>query len=423
MSHFEKNSAQYQFTKGLPAGTENVSTSGWNVLKGDLQFPLLVLKDRALEHNLAEMAGWCSRNGLLLAPHGKTTMCPRIFARQMEHGAWALTVATVKQAEVCLASGIDRIIIANQVAGKANIEALAAMLGSPAQPEIYCLIDSVDGVRRLAEGLAGHSAARPLNVLLEWGHQGWRTGVRTLEQGMEVLATASAFPDQLKLAGVEAFEGLVSSSEGAETEGAIVDEFLGGLNSLGRLLREHLRGGDKPILSAGGSSFLDRVLLLAQATVNDFRFVVRSGCYVTHDHLHYQHKQDGWLERSAGRLDLPRFVPALELWGCVQSVPQPDRAFLNFGKRDCSYDMELPMPLLALGEGQSMTGARKLQASSITKLNDQHAYLDFGPPDRLNVGDLVCCGISHPCTSFDKWRTVPVVNDDYDVIDLYPTYF
>ncbi|MBK9708781.1 MAG: hypothetical protein IPO77_17780 [Acidobacteria bacterium] len=416
-----------RLTKGLPSGASatsaNVKQFGWNVLRGDLPFPLLVLKDSVLEHNLRAMAEWCDRNGLLLAPHGKTTMCPQIFARQVEHRAWAITVATVKQAEVCLRFGVTRILIANQVAGIANIKSLAELINDLSKPEIYCLIDSIDGVRQLAAGLERFGAARPANVLVEWGHNGWRTGVRSLEQGMEVLAVASGFPKYLNLAGVEAFEGLASSPDGATAEGLIVDDFLNGLSNLGRLLRERMPDGEKPLLSAGGSAYLDRVLKLAQATAGDFHFVVRSGCYATHDHLHYQHKQEGWISRSAASVDLPEFSPALELWGCVQSAPQADRAFLNFGKRDCSYDMELPLPLLAVSEGRPIGEARRLQSSRITSLNDQHAYLDFSAPDHFKVGELVCCGISHPCTSFDKWRVIPVVNDDYDVIDLYHTFF
>jgi D-serine dehydratase len=111
------------------------------------------------------------------------------------------------------------------------------------------------------------------------------------------------------------------------------------------------------------------------------------------------------------------------VWGCVHSVPQADRAILNFGKRDVAFDLGLPQPLFAYPAGKPAGEGREVKTAQITTLNDQHAYLDFGDADGFEIGDLVCCGISHPCTCFDKWQVIPVVNDDYDLIDLYRTFF
>jgi D-serine dehydratase len=416
-----KNELLDEWQKGLPAGARiapiDVRAQRWNLIKGDLPLPLLVLKESALEHNLRAMAEWCGRNGLLLAPHGKTTMCPQIFERQIEHGAWAVTVANTTQAAVCLRFGFTRIIIANQVVDSENLRRLALMLNSGA--EIYCLLDSGDGVRRLAAGLENFGATRPLNVLIELGRNGWRTGVRTPEAGLAVFAEASRH-EKLRVRGIEAFEGLASSPDGSDGEAKIVDEFLADLGRMWELIRAELPGDEAPILSAGGSAHLDRVLKLARSAAGDFKFVVRSGCYVTHDHQFYQSKQDAWLARSAAADALPRFIPALEIWGCVHSVPQADRAILNFGKRDVAFDLGLPQPLIAYSEGKQ---GRELKNAQITALNDQHAYLDFGSEDRFEIGDLVRCGISHPCTCFDKWQIIPVVNDEYDVIDIYRTFF
>jgi D-serine deaminase-like pyridoxal phosphate-dependent protein len=38
------------------------------------------------------------------------------------------------------------------------------------------------------------------------------------------------------------------------------------------------------------------------------------------------------------------------------------------------------------------------------------------------VGDWVDCGPSHPCTVFDKWQLLPVVDGD-TVVDLVRTWF
>ena len=84
--------------KGWPAGTAPAAAIAAGLHVDDLPLPVLVLHEDALAHNLAAMAAWCERERLLLAPHGKTTMAPRLFRRQLDAGAWGITVATVHQA-------------------------------------------------------------------------------------------------------------------------------------------------------------------------------------------------------------------------------------------------------------------------------------------------------------------------------------
>ena len=414
-----------QTTKGLPYGSRlwrtEVASKHWNVLRGNLPFPLLVLKESALEHNLRAMAEWCSSRGLLLAPHGKTTMCPQIFERQLAHGAWAITVANVAQAQVCLSFGIKRILIANQVSGAGNLRSLAAGMNDVPNAEFYCLVDSVPGVRHLAVELERSGARRQLNVLVEWGRTGWRTGVRSDADGLQVFEEAKKFPRFLKVAGFEAFEGLASATE-ASDEAKEVDTLFDGLMTMSARLRSAWSGPDLPVLSIGGSAFLDRVLDLSQGEGAGYRIVLRSGCYVTHDHGTYRRKHEAALARG-GPSNLPEFTPALELWSYVQSMPDVGRAFLTFGKRDCAYDVDLPVPLFSLAEGADLGSARMIAGAQVDKLNDQHAYLSLSGDEKLSIGDLVCCGISHPCTAFDKWRVIPVVDDDYNILDLYETFF
>ena len=412
--------------KGIPYGTkispEQVREKAWNVLKGDLPFPLMILKQSALEHNLRMMADWCAGQGLLLAPHGKTTMCPRIFQQQLAHGAWAITVANMSQAHVCLSINVRRILIANQVIGSSNLRSLAGAMNSNPETEFYCLIDSQEGVRHLATGLAQFGARRPINVLIEWGHPGWRTGVRSEDQGKAVYLEAVKHSRFLKVCGFEGFEGLASSPQGSDAEAEIAHDFLEGLRRFAENLE--MKSEDQPpLLSFGGSAFLDSVQHLAQAVSQQFRVVVRSGCYVTHDHGMYEHKHSAARARAADFTKIPEFKPAFALWSYVQSIPEENRALLTFGKRDCSFDIGLPLPLFSLSEGDEIGSARTFSHSQIINLNDQHAYLDLREGEKLNIGDMVCCGISHPCTAFDKWRVIPLVDDDYNVLELYQTCF
>lgn len=333
-----------------------------------------------------------------------------------------MTVASVSQAMVCLDVGVKRIVIANQIVGASNLRSLAAAMNAHPDVEFYCLIDSVAGVKHLAEGLQRFGGERPINVLLELGRDGWRTGIRSLAIGKEVLAEAAKH-SLLNVCGVEAFEGLASAATRDE-EARLVDEFLNELGALAEAFRSNWTGNELPLFSVGGSAFLDRVQRIAKPLTENFRVVIRSGCYVTHDHGMYDRKHAAALARSArSESSVPEFKPAMELWSYVQSIPEARRAYLTFGKRDCAYCADMPIPLFALSEGESLSAARPMTQAKVIALNDQHAYLDLSGEERLQVGDLVCCGISHPCLAFDKWRAIPLVSDDYEVIDLYQTYF
>jgi D-serine dehydratase len=383
--------------KGLPYGppvtAAAVRDRNWNLLRGDLPFPALALRESALAHNIAEMANWCAQNRFEIAPHGKTTMCPRIYHRQMDAGAWGITVATTSQALVCLRFGIRRVLIANQLVGAANIRSLAEAMNQHAEAELYCLADSVEGVDHLAQWLEQSALRRPLGALIEFGRAGWRTGVRPVDQAAQVREAISRHGRYLRFCGVEAFEGLAASEEQAE-------EFLEFVVSSARSLAPET--DSRPLMfSAGGSGYLSAVSRALSRLSGDWRPLIRSGCYVTHDHGFYA-------ERQRNRAAPPEFRAALELWSYVQSAPDPNVAILNFGKRDCAYDLSLPLPL-------------DLPGATITALNDQHAFLAY--PGKLAVGTKIRCGISHPCTAFDKWRVIPVVDDEYNVIDLYETFF
>lgn len=404
--------------KNIPYGVPDATLVGWNLLQGDLPFPQMVLRESALAANLRSMAEWCHRQGFLLAPHGKTTMCPSIFKRQMESGAWAMTVANASQASICIHAGVRRILIANQVVGSAAPRSLAAAMRDLDDLEIFCLVDSVNGVRNLAHALRAAIATRPIGVLVEMGRNGWRAGARTIADGIAVFEEIGNHPDVLICRGVEGFEGLAHSDDGAQSEGRLVDEFLSNVLLLARKVGEHL--GTRALLSAGGSAFLDRILQLRHAVGDEFQMVVRSGCYVTHDHGAYLRRDIAAHEREPSA-DLPSFTPALELWSLVQSRPEPELAILNFGKRDCPFDIDLPIPLFAVSL-RNPSERIPIPNLTVSGLNDQHAYLR-GPLGDLQLGDAICCGISHPCTAFDKWRVLPVVDDTYQVLDWYRTYF
>lgn len=378
--------------------------------------PQLLIKQSAVEHNIVAMQEFCVDQGIVIAPHAKTTMAPWIIRRQLEGHGWGVTVATLDQLQVCLGLGARRVIVANEIASTESGERLGRMLEAREDQRVYVLVDSPEGVRQLAAGLERVATAPRLRVLLEVGTAGGRAGCRSTDAATAV-ARAVAKEPTLELAGVEGFEGILGSSR-APAELARVDEYLGTMITVATALQEAnaFDGVDEILLSAGGSVFFDRVAesLPAARFGRPHRVVIRSGCYVVHDHGHLARPMSS---QPGGGL----FLPALELWSEVLSTPERGMAIAGFGKRDAPFDAGLPVLLGRVPVGsQEMVDAK---GAKVTALNDQHAYIATGNGAELQVGDRLVCGIIHPCTAFDKWRQVAVVDDRYRVTDIADTYF
>jgi D-serine deaminase-like pyridoxal phosphate-dependent protein len=409
-------------------------------LGGEFTTPLLVLHESALRHNVSAMARWCADAGVRLAPHGKTTMAPQLFARQLAAGAWAMTAATISQVQVYRSFGVERILIANELTDPAGIRWLAGALSADPSWECFAYVDSVAGVELLDAGLTTAGAARALPVLVELGFPRGRTGCRSVAEALDVAAAAER-AGRLVLAGAAGYEGGLGNDTEPVTLAAVAD-YCGRLRQLGYAIadrvapaamgiaRDPAAGGGAvggtssaaPIVSAGGSAYFDVVAAEltrpgesgGEAAGGRPAVVLRSGCYLTHDHGEYA--QIGPAVRKAG----PDLRPAIELWAPVLSCPEPGLALVCAGRRDVSFDQGMPVPLRVRRADGTIEPAGPLR---VGRLDDQHAYLAIPDGTRLGPGDLVGFGISHPCTTLDKWRVIPVVDDEYQVIDAVHTFF
>lgn len=374
----------------LPAGERAASDYARerpSLFGGGFTWPVLVLRRAAAEANIATMASYCRRHGFDFAPHAKTTMAPGLLAAQFAAGAWGMTVATANQALVLRRLGVPRVLIANEVLDPVALRWLAAE--SQAGWQVYVQADSVVAAQR----------ARGLPVLAELGFPGGRTGARTVDEMVAVAEAAGS-----GLAGVTAYEGQLTDQDS-------VDEFLDRVVEAVLRLRS---AGLLPVgalVSAGGSTWFDRVADLLSALPRDLRRVLRSGASVTHDDGFYRLRTPFQRVPDEGPL-----TAALEIWAQVLSTPEPGLAVAGLGKRDAPFDEGLPVPLEIRRDGASYPAA-----ASVTRLNDHHAYLAVDG-DGLVPGDLIRFGISHPCTAFDKWRHIPVIDDDHRVIDVLQTY-
>jgi D-serine dehydratase len=392
---------------------------GWDLLAGDVALPAAVLSASRVAHNLAWMRSFIDAYGVALAPHGKTTMAPALFRRQLDAGAWGITVATSQQARVAAAYGVERILIANQVVGAANVAAVAELAARP-QVDLLCLVDSPAGVALL--GAACRDRGATLDVLIELAPErdqpGLRCGVRDDAALGAVLDALSAWRGTLRLAGVEFYEGVLPDEREVRRFVRRAVAVTAALMAEGRVERT------PAILTGAGSAWYDVVAEETAELARTVQVVLRPGCYISHDDGLYRVAQEQILRRNPVAPQLGEALqPALRVWAAIQSIPDPARAVVAMGKRDVAFDAGLPRPATSFRLGRDERPEVAPSHWEVTGLMDQHAYLAIAPGDDVEVGDVIAFDISHPCLTFDKWRRLLVADDDHRVIDVVETFF
>lgn len=409
---------------------KDVTSTPWSCNKGTIEtspdvlsgvsLPAAVIFEGSLAHNLEWMQRFATDHGARLAPHGKTTMTPALFQRQLDAGAWGITLATAPQCRAAFAHGVERLLMANQLVGEANMAIIAELIEAGA--DFYCVVDSVANVRHLGRYFAARGLR--LQVLIELGVDGGRCGCRDQD---EIMALAEMVDSEqaLVLAGLEGYEGVV---HGDNPEAGIRAYAWHLVEAAQALDHDGLIEVSAPLITASGSAWYDLIAeVFHEAHLGEhFVPVLRPGCYVVHDHGIYRQAQRGVLRR---RPDLERGLePALEVFAQVQSLPEPGLAVIALGKRDIGFD-QLPQPLRRYREGGSADRVLSVAGWEVTKLMDQHAFVRL-PEDTMEVrngevriGDIVAFGASHPCLTFDKWRQICLANEHLEVVETMSTCF
>jgi len=373
-----------------------------NLFTTNFQFPIMVLKESAVKNNIAQMMSFCNSVDAQLAPHVKTTMSPQLAQMQVAAGATALTVANFWQGRIFLKHGFKNLIIANEVLDPTAIAEIAK-INKQKQAEIIFYVDSILALEIIQKHTPSEGEQ---NLFIEIGTENGRGGVRELSL-VEQLAQRIKADKRLNLIGVTGFEGAVPDAARGRRGEKKISKFCQKIVAAAELAYPYK--SDQPfVISAGGSAYFDIVARELNKFEKPRRLLLRSGGYITHDHKYYE---EIYPFASSDR----SFQPAIEVWAQVISKPEKDFGVLNLGKRDIGNDLHNPIPI------KSYDGQVKRFSAVIEKLNDQHGYLRG--KQEFSLAQLIGLGISHPCTTFDKWGLIPLVNDDYDLIDCLQTFF
>lgn len=393
------------------AGQSASEIASGTPLLSEFPTPMLTLDAQAVDNNVRAMSEWCAARGVALCPHGKTTMSPDLWLRQLEAGAWGITVGNEAQLRVALASGVPRVMLANLALRADGLRWISSHLDAHREQTVVTWVDSVEAVALMEHGLS--AAERQLPVCVEIGSIGGRTGARTVERALEVAAAVVA-SEKLQLRGIAGYEGVITHDTDAESL-ARIDAFFAVMAAAHDSMTP-LYETDRPIITAGGSAYFDRVADYFGGW-EDVEIVVRAGATVAHD--------DGvYVEMTPSKTRPgPTFDAALNVWARVISAPEVGVAYLDAGRRDVPDDEGLPVVLDARRAGEKTMPA----GLAVVALNDQHAHVHGEKSIGLQVGDVVRLGVSHPCTTFDRWSRILVVDDaaaaEPRVVDVVRTYF
>ncbi|MGF6694621.1 D-serine dehydratase [Metapseudomonas resinovorans] len=409
-------------TKGLGATPpdcplEAIETLGWNILDEDVSLPVAVLRQSRIHHNLEWMRQFIQRYGVQLAPHGKTTMSPTLFHLQLAHGAWGITLATAPQVQAAYAAGVRRVLLANQLVGKGNM-AIVSRLLQDLDFSFCCLVDSPANVDAL--GRYFDETGQRLRVLIEYGVPGGRTGIRNADKEAELLEAIRRWPQSIDLVGIELYEGVLQEEDAIR---ALLRHVLQRARALadGKCFAE-----PEILLSGAGSAWFDVVAeeFAGQDIGHPLQVILRPGCYLTHDAGIYRDAEQRIQANNKVAREMGRsLLPALQLWANVQSMPEPGLAIIALGKRDAAFDAGMPITSLHHRPGSDHAPTAAPADWRITRMMDQHAFMTLPQDADLQVGDLLAFEISHPCLTFDKWRQLLLVDDDYRVVGAVETFF
>ncbi|NRE85814.1 amino acid deaminase [Klebsiella michiganensis] len=384
-----------------------------NLLAEDICLPAALLKKTALENNIAWMQRYADARGVSLAPHGKTTMTPWIFQAQQRAGAWGIGVGSAWQAGAAMASGVERVLMVNQLVGRANMQAVSRLKAHYRAADFICCIDSLANAHALSAFFSERQ--QTLDVLIELGVAGGRCGCRSVEDAL-ALAQAVADLPGLKLRGLELYEGVLHGDDPQPQVEALLCQAADLACRMAPLVEGEF------VLTGAGTVWYDVVcnIWLAAKKPAQCRIVIRPGCYITHDRGIYDAAQKALVARDPIACDLGGdLTSALELMAMVQSVPEADRAVVNFGKRDCAFDAGLPQPIARYRHGEQLSA----QGIESVGIMDQHCMLLLEPGSDVQVGDILVFGTSHPCLTFDKWKTLLLVDEQYNVLEELDTLF
>jgi D-serine deaminase-like pyridoxal phosphate-dependent protein len=341
----------------------------------DVETPGLILDLDVLRQNIDAMAAWTAEHAKI-RPHAKAHKSPEIARLQVDSGALGITCATVGEAAVMLAAGLDGIFIANQVVTPWKLDLLA---GLSRGREVMVAVDSVEGAEALSASAV--RTGTEIGALIEVDTGMGRGGVRSQAEARIVALHASRLPG-VRVRGVAGWEGHVALERDRAARAAAATAAVSTLAACADVLRDE--GIEVDIVSAGGTNTYDLTGCDPRVTETE------AGSYVLMD--------------TSYALFSPLFKPALSILGTVISR-HGHRVILDCGTKSHAVMLEPPR-------------TRDGSATAV-EVHEEHALVDIIGDSVPTFGDRVELLVSYCSGTVTLHDAYYVVEND-QVVDIWP---
>lgn len=333
----------------------------------NIETPALILDMDAAEHNMNLVSECIKGTGLALRPHFKTCKCSYIAHKQIESGAKGITCAKVSEAEDLILSGIEDVLIANEIVEPSKIARVAYLAGCC---KLTVCVDRAENIRQLQK--AAEVQGTTIYVYVEYDVYLRRCGVDTPEEFYNLAKAVEECPN-LVFEGIQAYAGHLSHEEDftarkeqAERVEKRVTELKEYVESKGLKINE-ISG-----ISTGTIDFKKEGTVYTEA---------QTGSYI-------------YMDTSYGALNLD-FQPSLFVLNQVVSINE--YIVTDCGMKSVSVDQHPPK--------------FKDYPEHPVKMSEEHARISSEGLD-LKIGDKLKMIPSHCCTTMNLYDKLYIVRGD-----------
>ena len=345
----------------------------------DLPTPALIADASLIAENMRLMNEILSGKTVRLRPHYKSHKCAALAHGQISAGAIGMTCAKISEAEDLVFSGINDVLIANQVVEPVKIQRLASLAG---MCRLTVCVDDADNVKALSR--AAVNAGTTIRCLAEYDIGMNRCGVRTKEAYLEIAKLINELPG-LEYDGIQAYAGyashMVSTGERVETTRANILKVAE--------LKEYLHQNGIEVKTVSGGSTGTAAIKADCAVYTE----LQAGSYLFMDSTYHQ-------------LDVP-FRNSLFVLATVVSKSE-DTVILDAGVKGLGADQNAPVILDK--DGREISGR--------IVLNEEHLKL-YGSSWNPSIGEKAFVIPGHCCTTVNLYDHLYLYSGD-SVTDRIP---
>jgi D-serine deaminase-like pyridoxal phosphate-dependent protein len=344
--------------------------------RDELITPALVLDIDAAQRNIDHMASELKQMGAAaIRPHYKAHKNPDLARRQLQAGAGGLSMATVWEAAILAAAGMDDLFVVNTVAHPAKLRVLARLARDH---RVLVAVD--EAANAAAHSAAAVTAGSTLGIMVEVDTGMDRCGVDNAADCLAVARQVMDLPG-LRFEGITGYEGHCSMTPDNDLRHERQREAMKFFTGVAGLLEAD--GIPCPIRSAGGIATWNWTAAYPGVTE------IQAGSYVVMDNFH-------------GKM-VPGFEHSLTIQATVISR-QSGKVIVDAGNKSVAD----PADVTIAGHDHK-----------VLRFDEEHGIFDAAGGSPLRVGDPVALIPGYSPSTVNWYDAYHVVHEGV-VVDIWP---